>query len=526
VTRQGKAVTGVTVEFADDSGTGTATGRKPIACSVLIDATEYGDVIPLTGARYRTGNGTSDKVDLDAVVQDHTWTAVVREYPEGVPEHLRIAQPPPGYDAMKRRLGNYKTFGTTLWGVAGKGIKGPRDWRVYFAWRGMADADSLLTGERSARRHTQCGFNGGNDYPVTAATLEDPARRRRDEREGIYRTLGALYYFQHELGLNWSLSEDEGYATGSHRAKIKRLEIRPDLIPLAVHLPQHPYVRECRRVMGVGTLVAADLTRFEKAKHVVTSVAMGDYGMDLDHGKTADAVEADLDSGELPRESGPFQIPFEVFIPEVVDGFVPAEKNISQSRRASGATRMQPSTMLTGQAAGAIAALAALQGKPPRAVDPKQVQSALLDAGCTLIQRWHSDVPWRSPVWKATQFLALYRVMDRPGPLTKDQRPLAADHAWGVSRPLTADELRAALTRLAELQRRGAPLPESTPMPAPVRGASVSSEQLRRALAAADPSWTAALEAAKAANPERVSAGEFALIAAALLERIGAAVDP
>jgi hypothetical protein len=240
---------------------------------------------------------------------------------------------------------------------------------------------------------------------------------------------------------------------------------------------------------------------------------MGDYGMDLDHGKTADAVEADLDSGELPRESGPFQIPFEVFIPETIDGFGPAEKNISQSRRANGATRMQPSTMLTGQAAGAIAATAVRYGRPPRAVDPKQVQSALLDAGCTLIQRWHSDVPWRTPIWKATQLLALYQVMDRPGPLTKDQRSLAADHPWGVLLSLTADELHAALRRLAEIKRLSATLGE------PTTGAYVTFEQVRRALAAVDPSWAAALQSAKVTNPDRVCAGEFALIAAAVLER-------
>ena len=56
--------------------------------------------------------------------------------------------------------------------------------------------------------------------------------------------------------------------------------------------------------------------------------------------------------------TGPFQVPFEVFIPEKVDGLVLAEKNISQSRLVSGATRLQPITMLTGQAAGAIRARA------------------------------------------------------------------------------------------------------------------------------------------------------------------------
>src|SRR5204863_7031889 len=142
-------------------------------------------------------------------------------------------------------------------------------------------------------------------------------------------------------------------------------------------------------------------------KHVESSVAMGDYFMDLEHGKTAQAIEADLDAGEVPKGGGPFQVPFEVFIPEKLDGFLPAEKNISQSRLANGATRLQPITMLTGQAVGTIAALSSKQGIQPRKLNPLVVQSALLDSGSTLIQRWYADVPWGTPVWKATQLLSL-----------------------------------------------------------------------------------------------------------------------
>jgi hypothetical protein len=448
VKKSDDVVVGATVEFGEAQ-------RKDIACKVLVDATEYGDVIPLTGARYRVGNVTSDKLDPAALVQDHTWTAVLREYPGGVPEHLRIETPPPGYETgAARRYKKYANDGFMLWGGAGKGLKGNRSWRVYFAWRGMADADSPLTGLRSAARHTQCGFNGGNDYPVTVGTIEDLAQRRRDEREGIYRSLGALYYFQHELGVNWSLAEDEGYATPYNRAKMKSLELRPDLEALAVHLPQQPYVRECRRIVGVETLVAKDLGRFEQAKHVETSVAMGDYFMDLEHGKTAQAIEVDLDAGEAPKGGGPFQVPFEVFIPEKIDGFLPAEKNISQSRLANGATRLQPITMLTGQAAGTIAALTVKQGVQPRALDPVRVQVALLESGCTLIQRWYADVPWGTPLWRATQLLALHRVMDRPGELERDNRvPLAAHARWGVDEPLKPEERARALQRLAEISR-------------------------------------------------------------------------
>lgn len=124
--------------------------------------------------------------------------------------------------------------------------------------------------------------------------------------------------------------------------------------------------------------------------------------MDLDHGKTAHAIEPDLDAGELSTGGEPFQVPLEVFVPERIDGFVPAEKNISQSRLANGATRLQPITMLTGQAAGTIVALSVKQGIQPRALNPIQVQQSLLESGCTLIQRWHADVSWGTEIWQAT----------------------------------------------------------------------------------------------------------------------------
>jgi len=445
VEKNGDTVTGVTVDMDEQ--------RRAIACKVLIDATEYGDVIPLTGARYRVGNSTSDRIDHAALVQDHTWTCVVREYPEGVPEHLRIKEPPPGYETGSgKRYRKFTGDGMMLWGAAGKGIKGSRHWRVFFAWRGMADADSPLTGVRSAERHTQCGFNGGNDYPVTAATIEDPAQRLLDEREGIYKTLGALYYFQHELGVNWALAEDEGYDTPANRARMRALNLRPDLERIAVHLPQQPYVRECRRIIGVQTLTAHDLGRFEHARHVRTAVAMGDYFMDLDHGKTAHAIEPDLDAGELPTGGGPFQVPLDVFIPESIDGFIPAEKNISQSRLANGATRLQPVTMLTGQAAGTIAALAVSKGTQPRSLNPIQVQQSLLESGCTLIQRWYADVPWGTEIWRATQLLALYQIMDRPGEIDRDNTiPLAAKARWGVDAEVSDEERTQVLTRLMAL---------------------------------------------------------------------------
>ncbi|MBA4020156.1 MAG: hypothetical protein C0483_23590 [Pirellula sp.] len=458
VRREGNVVRGVTIEIVDDSG---KAQRKDIACKVLVDATEYGDVLPLAGVQYRVSNQISgDPIDMASPIQDHTWTAIVREYHEGVPEHLQIKSPPPGYeDYSAKRYRKFQRYGLHQWGVAAKGIKGPRDYRVYFAWRGMADSASPLTGMASELRHTRCGFNGGNDYSVTAATCEDPAQRLLDERRGIYLTLGALYYFQHELGLNWSLAEDEGYDTPYNRAKMKALDLRSDLEPLARHLPQMPYVRESRRMVGVDTLKVSDLGRYEHAKHVTHSVAMGDYFMDLDHGRTSHVIEADLDVSaakieETPRGGGPFQVPMEVFLPEKLDGFLAAEKNFSQSRIANGATRLQPITMLTGQAVGTMAALSVKRNVQPRELSPLEVQSVLLDSGSTLIQRWYVDVPWGTPIWKATQLLSLYQVLDRPGAIDKDNNvPLGGVARWGVDEPLKPAEREAALAKLAALKK-------------------------------------------------------------------------
>lgn len=441
-------VTGVDLEHWSENG----PEQKSVKCSVLIDATEYGDVIPLTGARYRVGTSTSDAINPDSAVQDHTWVGVIREYPEGIPDELIMKNPPPGYDTIAKRMKNYQLYGNAVWGGANRDIKGPRIWWVYTAWRGMPDSGSLATGELTEQRHTQCGLNGGNDYPVSAATMEDPAQRAKDELEGINRTLGLIYWFQHELGVPWAVSQEEDYFSSYNQERMKQRGVREDLLPIAARLPQWPYVRESRRIIGVETLRGEDLyTRDrgdEAAKHWASTVAINDYSFDL-HG-TEDHLEDGLDEHDYINATGPFAVPFGVFIPEKIDGFLPAEKNFSQSRLANGATRLQPSTMLNGQAVGAIAATAVNQGVQPRKLNIIDVQSALLASGDTLMSRWYEDVPYGTPLWQATQLLALYGMMDRPGPLPKDV-PLGEGVLWGATEKVTPEEIAQTLKQLQKV---------------------------------------------------------------------------
>jgi len=487
--------------------------KKSPACKVLVEATEYGDVLPLTGARYRVGTVKNDQIEPESPVQHHTWLGVVREYPEGLPDHLRIKSPPPGYNP--KRYQKSQLYGRLIWGGIGKEYKGPRVYRVLLAWRGMADSDSDMTGIASQQRHTECGLNGGRqDYPVTVAGIEDPAVRRAQQTDGIYRTLCEIYYLQHELGLPWSVAEDEGYNTPYQQRTMAQLNLPPEFLPIALNLPQWPYVRECRRGMGIYTLRTSDMGRFKEAKLFSTSVAMGDYFMDIDHGKTGDAVEKDLDAEKPPRGGGPFQVPFEVFVPEKIDGLVLAEKNISQSRIVNGATRLQPVTILTGQAAGAIAAQATRDGIRPRDVNPIKVQAALLEDGANLIQRWYEDVVWASPLWRATQLLSLHSVMDVPGPFVPDaDKAMGGGNLWSPAAPLDEKTFSSAMRRLAELSHKTAP--------ATAIAQRLTWKSVGESLSGIYPKWETALSPRTISSDAPVTRGDFALVAAHVLVQTG-----
>jgi ribosomal protein S9 len=436
VLKDGNTVTGAEVEIVTPTGCET----RRVQSRVLIDATEWGDVIPLTGARYRVGNCTNDAINPSQHVQANTWTAVVKHYPQGVPPELLITRPPPGYTekvhaAFVRSLGDGEKIDTKV---------RPWTWATFIGYRAMPD--SSRPGNSPPITRTHLNFN--NDYPSTVAELENPARRRVTDREMRLRTLQLLYYIQNTLGKkDWAVANDEGYDSPHNRAEIDAwLGERPELAPfraILYHFSVMPYTRESRRIIGLHTLAAREIERHPgKPTRFPHAVALGDYAVDLHGSMTPKYLEAGLDRPEdIPREKfgargvGPFPIPFECFIPERVDGFLPAEKNISQSRMANGATRLQPHTMLMGQAAGAIAALAVQRNVRPRDLDPVLVQLALLDAGDVLFLTPITDIRRDSPDWKPAQLVLTHGLMaDEKGKFNPRAKLTTADLAAIVAK--------------------------------------------------------------------------------------------
>ena len=387
VKQQGNTIVGVTIACPD----GPEQVTRKIACGVLIDATEWGDVLPLTGARYRAGGSTSDKVDPRKQIQNLTWTAVVKQYPAGVPSELRLTTPPPDYDAFLPEFRASLALGDP--GELGPSPPGePWNWRRFIEYRGMPDSTRKERHNGITRTH----LNYNNDFPVRVADLEDPECRIQTCQKAVLKTLCLLHYMQTELGHDdWSVANDEEYDTPFNRSQVETLiASRPEVAAyrdVLRHFPIMPYVRESRRIVGLHTLTAREIERRPGTPtQFPDTVAVGDYAVDLHGSMKPELLEPEFDRIEdIPRKFGerglgPFAIPFRSFIPEKIDGLLAAEKNISQSRLANGATRLQPSTLNMGQAAGAIAALSIKQKTPPRALDPADVQQVLLEAGCPL----------------------------------------------------------------------------------------------------------------------------------------------
>lgn len=408
--------------------------QEEITAAVFIDATEYGDFIPLTGARYRSGNSISPNIKAGGIIQDITYPAVVKRYPCGLPDELRLKTPPPKYD-------DYVHFFRRM--ITSDGNSWPGDYPfnadTHNAYRAMPDPAScgtVLGGEAFTWRNiTKTAINWANDYPgddypsytgdrpsLPADFLENPSFRQFVEREAMLKTLCFIYYMQNELGMeNWSVDDGQGYGGWFSNDWQELGDFVEPFAQVLSHFPPFPYVRESRRLVGVNTMTIDDVRRDAKLKRTLSnnssSVALGEYPTDI-HGKNNDEyLEADLGEtvAKMPNDwqgdGGLFQIPLGVFIPEEVDGLLAAEKNISVSRVVNGSTRLQPVTMLTGQAAGTIAALAVKKKVQPRALTAFDVQVELLKAQTRLSLYIFRDAPEYSPLWPGIELAVLYEYM-------------------------------------------------------------------------------------------------------------------
>ncbi|MCU1418074.1 MAG: dependent oxidoreductase [Schumannella sp.] len=137
-------------------------------------------------------------------------------------------------------------------------------------------------------------------------------------------------------------------------------------------------VRETRRIVGVATLDEADVVA--NAEYDDTIAEIWRYhapGHDMHSPDPIEGSASDPLHRGAKRPLRSFQIPFGVLVPAELDGLLVAGRAISTTHAGDAWTRGMYCCIVTGQAAGVAAALAASSGIQPRNVDISMLRAAL-----------------------------------------------------------------------------------------------------------------------------------------------------
>lgn len=149
------------------------------------------------------------------------------------------------------------------------------------------------------------------------------------------------------------------------------LRLRGDLMGTEDGLAKYPYVRESRRIKALFTVLEEHVGTANRAlitgkktsnssAEFYDSVGVGSYHIDLHPSTGGDNY---IDFGSLP-----FQIPLGALLPQRMDNLIPANKNIGTTHITNGCYRLHPVEWNIGESAGALVAYSLEKKILPRAV--------------------------------------------------------------------------------------------------------------------------------------------------------------
>ncbi|HET9097770.1 MAG TPA: FAD-dependent oxidoreductase [Candidatus Baltobacteraceae bacterium] len=134
-------------------------------------------------------------------------------------------------------------------------------------------------------------------------------------------------------------------------------------------------IRESRRIEGAYTLTREDVLQ---ARRFTDAVARSAYPIDIHNPAGTGTVTQRLPEGQS------YEIPYRCMVPAYVDRLLVAGRCISTTHEALASTRLTPTVMTLGQAAGTAAALAKQTGTRLRSIDTERLRSMLKDDGVLL----------------------------------------------------------------------------------------------------------------------------------------------
>lgn len=356
------------------------SSRAKVACRVLIDGTELGDIAKEAGVSYDLGmdarcvTGESNALeDANGIVQDITYVAILKDYHHPMP---------------MEKPANYRPEEFRFCCSNGLCVNPPENLVIW-------SPDEMISYGRLPGDKFMINWPiYGNDIYKNMVDMTSE-QRETAVNEAKQKTLRFLYFMHNELGF-------------------ESLAIADDEFPTKDGLPFIPYYRESRRIQGhvQFTLEHIKHPYQQQTPLYRTAIAVGDYPVDQHHDAyNGDEVMPKLGLADCPIPS--YSLPLGVMLPKEVDDLLVIEKSISVTNLVNGTTRLQPVVLQLGQAAGVVAALAVQDNLDLSDVSVRKVQAKLLDCGVILVPVL--DLSADDPDFKMLQRVLLSGLMKYEG---------------------------------------------------------------------------------------------------------------
>ena len=374
-----------------------------VRAGFFLDATETGDLLPLTVTEYALGaESARDTGEPSArtgpadpkCVQSFTYPFAL-EYRPGE----RHAVPPPEtYEVDRERQpfslrhlyhdergwATYHMFGP------GESAAGP-----FWTYRRLIDRENF---SGAPYPHDIAMINWpGNDFRHANWLDVPPELGLAALRRAKDLSLGFCHWLQTRCPRD---DGGEGYP---------EMMLRPDVMGTPDGLSKYPYIRESRRIRAIRTIteqdISAESNQGARAKLVSDSVGIGLYAIDIHPCEGEERIP--------PAAAKPFQIPLSALVPLEASNLLPACKNIGTTHITNGAYRLHPIEWNIGESAAAIALLCLERRISPQslAADPalvRELQRGLVRSGVPLF--WFPDAPLGHEAFEAAHLLAAWGV--------------------------------------------------------------------------------------------------------------------
>ncbi|RTE54282.1 FAD-dependent oxidoreductase [Arenibacter aquaticus] len=355
-----------------------STGEtRNLVAPYFADATELGDLLPLTGAEYVTGaEAKSDTGELHAAaIADPTnnqaftvcfamdyrpnedWT-IERPEEYGFWRNYRPEMKSPwAGKLLELNYSNPRTLAPKNLGFDPRGNP-MKDVLNLWIYRRILAKDNFeegfLTGDITLVNYPQNDYFLGNIVDVGEKELKHHVSRAKQL------SLSLLYWLQTEApradgGKGWP-----------------GIRLRHDVMGTTDGLAKYPYIRESRRIKPLFRITEHHVGRTQRAsiqgvpeseahaQNFEDSVGIGYYHIDLHPSSGGDNY---IDFSSLP-----FQIPLGALIPQRMENIFPVSKNIGTTHLTNGCYRLHPVEWSIGEAIGMFVPFLMETGRSPQEI--------------------------------------------------------------------------------------------------------------------------------------------------------------